>query len=187
MNASSSNGVTAAPQLEPSPNDLALVWKLAARGQTTITATFEGEVIHVDSLNISVDQQRKKFQSSLEAILDDRGIAYDPEGVATKLINLANEVEEVRDSGGVRVLEQPTFVMIDDDSDELRAGMYRRSGGVLEPLANFTARVTEDVVIEQEDRPPGRIIRGLTRLRGEERHFELAPRTTPRTRRSTRP
>jgi hypothetical protein len=152
---------------------LELEWKPGSKTRTNVTAFLGDRQLHCDCLNVASETARVRFAKACVAKAKDAGSVLTMQDAEAAFQIIGSEISEAIPDETVR--PEAVYSCVEDANGADPPGMYRTMGKIAARITNFTARIVEEVVIE-DDVAGSHDLVGRVRLEGRERGFRMSAR-----------
>jgi hypothetical protein len=150
---------------------LELEWKPGSKTRTNVTAFIGDHQLHCDCLNFASETARVRFAKACVAKAKDAGFVLAILDAEVKLLAIGLKVSESIPDETVR--PEAVYCCVENADGAEDPGMYRMMGKSVARITNFTARIDEEIVVE-DDVAGSHDLVGRVRLKGRDREFRMA-------------
>jgi hypothetical protein len=148
-------------------------WEPGPRLATVLKARYGGKLFHSDSFNLARGDARKKFVKEVaRKAAEHLQVKIPADQIELRLMTVAEDIDALKQANGGQDRVEPSYEMVESDKPD-RTGIYRLIGDKAARLTNFTARIDEDVLVQEDGRESRRFV-GHTWLDGQRRSFALS-------------
>ena len=155
------------------PASLEFEWEKVSPARIRVKVRHGERLVFAHSFDINnATSARERFAAGLAARLgSEGGTRVDPRGIEAELLRIIDEAGQA-DAGDARA--EPQYLLVEDDPDPRKNGIYEVTADGPRPLCNFTMRVDKDVV-HDDGGETRRRFEGRITLDGRASAFAMSP------------